>query len=248
MNKEKLQNYNSILNENNISLVDIENMINELPDAGGSVEPFYIDNTSYLFYNGYRLNCLEELLRCCKDVTRSGYMFYGCENLTSLDLTGFDTSNITDMGAMFYKNTSLTELNISNFNTVEVGNFSYMFNECKILTSLDLSSFDFGKAINVGNIFYKCSNLENLSFGYNLGKGYRPIPNFSNYTLDLSATKLSHDSLMNVINNLYDLNLTYNVADGGTLYTQQLIVGTDNIAKLSDEEILLATNKGWVVS
>ena len=51
---------------------------------------------------------------------------------------------------------------------------------------------------------------------------------------------------MNVINNLYDLNLTYNVANGGTLYTQSLNLGSTNKAKLTAEEIAIATAKRMV--
>ena len=81
-----------------------------------------------------------------------------------------------------------------------------------------------------------------------MGKGYT-TKNNNYYKLNLSAcTSLTHESLMNVINNLYDLNLTYDVANGGTLYTQSLQLGADNIAKLTAEEIAIATNKGWTVS
>ena len=53
---------------------------------------------------------------------------------------------------------------------------------------------------------------------------------------------------MNVINNLYDLNITYDVANGGTLYTQSLVLGGTNLAKLTDEEKAIAINKGWSLS
>lgn len=52
---------------------------------------------------------------------------------------------------------------------------------------------------------------------------------------------------MDVINKLYDLNLTYDVANGGTLYTQVLSLGDTNKEKLTAEEIAIATNKGWTV-
>ena len=84
----------------------------------------------------------------------------------------------------------------------------------------------------------------------NLGKAYTAQEsNYSSYSLDLNrATGLTHDSLMNVINGLYDLNLTYNVAGGGILYTQKLILGSTNLAKLTEDEIAIATAKGWTVS
>jgi hypothetical protein len=46
---------------------------------------------------------------------------------------------------------------------------------------------------------------------------------------------------------LYDLNLTYNVENGGTLKTQTVDLHADVIAKLTPEEIAIATDKGWTV-
>lgn len=92
--------------------------------------------------------------------------------------------------------------------------------------------------------------MTNLKSFKNLGKAYTSkTQNYSNYKLDLSkSTKLTHESLIDVINNLYDLNLTYNVANGGTLYRQSLVLGSTNLAKLTEDEIAIATNKGWNVS
>ncbi|MDD7754008.1 MAG: hypothetical protein PUJ51_05820, partial [Clostridiales bacterium] len=52
---------------------------------------------------------------------------------------------------------------------------------------------------------------------------------------------LTHDSLMNVINNLYDIKTK-------GVKPQQLILGSGNLAKLSEEELAIAQNKGWSVS
>ena len=287
-----------------------------------------ITDGSSLFYNNARLDCMDDILKLCDNITNTSSMFSGCDSLTNLDLSSFDTSNVTNMGEMFDSCTSLISLNLSNFNTsnvtdmysmfnncykltrLDLSNFntgnvedmSYMFHECSSLTSLDLSnfdtsnvfdmsymfnscyklislnvsnfntsnvkdmeriftfctsltelnlsSFDTSKVINVSGMLYECQNLTNLQFGYNLGKGYnQKSNNYDRYRLDLSrCSKLTHDSLMNVINNLYDLNLTYNVANGGTLYTQALTLGNTNLAKLTAEEIAIATNKGWTVS
>ena len=60
---------------------------------------------------------------------------------------------------------------------------------------------------------------------------------------------ITKESLIDVINNgLYDLSLTYDVANGETLYTQQLVLGSTNLAKLTADEIAIATSKGWSVS
>ena len=84
-----------------------------------------------------------------------------------------------------------------------------MFYQCTGLTSLNISNFDFSKATAIGNILAGCSQLQNLNFGVNLGKGFtQKSNNYGNYTLNLSSsTKLTHDSLMSVINGLYGMNV-----------------------------------------
>mgnify|MGYP003289559829 CR=1 FL=1 len=191
----------------------------------GTAEPSpKITNASYLFYRGARIEMFDVLIALCKDVTTIMYMFMNNSSLTSLNLNKLDTSNTTDM--------------------------SYAFKSCSKLTDLDMSSCNAEKVTNLSDIFNGCKILKNLKFFKNLGKGYRSISNnYSNYRLDLSScVELTHESLMNVINNLYDLNLTYNVATGGTLYRQSLVLGSTNIAKLTEEEIAIATNKGWNVT
>ena len=176
-------------------------------------------------------------------------MFYICSNLTTLDLSNFNTSKVTNMNYMFASCEKLTTLDLSNFNTSRVTNMGYMFNFCNKLIDLDISNFDMSKVIIISNML-GCTNLTNLKFGINYGKGFTYTSNnIGSYKLDLSrSTLLTHDSLMSVINNLYDLNLSYNVANGGKLYTQSLNLGRTNKAKLTDEEIAIATNKGWSIS
>lgn len=302
MNKEKLQNYNSILSENNGSLEEINNAINELPDVSNMIEPFEITDASYLFYSNARLDIMEKLLSMCKKPITTRYMFYGASDVLNLDLSKLDTSLVSSMQYMFQGCNKITELDISHFNTSNVTDYSnfcnscsslkklnvsgftnekttdlsyfvarcsnlteinltnfltplvttmyYMFWSCSSLASLNISSFDASKVRNIGNMFLNCNALTDLVFMNNLGKGYtQKTNNYSNYKLDLSGSKnLTHESLMDVINKLYDLNLTYSVANGGTLYTQQLVLGSTNMAKLTSEEINIAVQKGWVVS
>jgi len=93
-------------------------------------------------------------------------------------------------------------------------------------------------------IFYSCSALTTLGGFQNLGMAYDTSnsANYGSYKLDLSVcTKLTHDSLMNVINGLYDIK-------SKGCNPQQLILGSVNLAKLTAEEIAIATDKGWNVS
>jgi surface protein len=180
-------------------------------------------------------------------------MFSYCDNLKSLDLSSFDTSNVTYMSNMFFKCYELEHVDLSSFDTSNVTAMFNMFNGFQSLTELDISNFDMSKVNDIENMFNAGNSnrtLQHLSFGTNLGKGFtRTSANYSRYILDVSnILELPHDSLMSIINNLYDLNLSYNVANGGRLYTQSLILGSTNMAKLTADEIAIATAKGWNVS
>ena len=276
-NKNKIQENNLKIQENNNDLNSILNTINNLPinngidtsDATvvaqdivkgkvayargekivGILENAKITNASYLFYQGIRTDYLNEILALCEGVTNTKDMFTSCTELTSLDLSNFDTSNVTNMNNMFFGCSNLTSLDLSNFNTSKVTDMGSMFMHCKLLETLDLSSFDMGNVIAANNMFNSMTGLVNLKFAKNYGKAFKErqagyyyyILNFSN------CNNLTHDSLMSIINNLYDLNLTIS-ATGNKLYTQTLQLGSTNKAKLTEEEILIATNKGWTVS
>lgn len=215
-----------------------------------NVSDMKIKDTRYLFSNNCRIDQVSEILNLCIGVIDSSYMFYLSTNLTSVDLSSFDTSNVTNMERMFFNCKKIESLDLSSFKTIMIKNLSYFFYYCTSLVNLDLSSFDASNVTDVSYIFAGCDNLTNLKFGKNLGKGYtQRSTNYNNYKLDLSSCKLlTHESLMSVINNLYDLNLTYKVTGGGKLYRQSLVLGATNLAKLTEEEIAIATNKGWTVS
>lgn len=62
-------------------------------------------------------------------------------------------------------------------------------------------------------------------------------PNFKTSVGFSDSTKLTHDSLMVIINGLQTVT-----------ETQTLTLGTDNLAKLSDAEKQIATDKGWTLA
>lgn len=195
-------------------------------------------------------------------------MFQGCSGLTEMPL--LDTSNGTDFYAMFYRCSGLTEIplldtsNGTNFDqtfywcsnliklpqidTSKATTFNAMCSRCSKLVEIPLLNAE--KVIYINNMLGSCSSLTTLGGFKNLGKAYtQTTNNLYNYRLTLSDSPLlTHDSLMNVINNLYDLNLSYDVANGGTLYAQSLIIATECQSLLTEEEIAIATNKGWNVS
>ena len=151
-----------------------------------------------------------------------------------------DTSNSNYFNSMFSSCSALTT--VPQLNTSNGERFDSMFQSCGALVTI--SQLNASSCIRMINIFSGCTALTSFGGFLNLGQAYLTTEqaNYNRYTLELeSCTLLTHDSLMNVINNLYD------IATKGC-NTQQLILGSTNLAKLTAEEIAIATNKGWTVS
>lgn len=217
-------------------------------------------NMSSMFYRCSKLITIP-LLNTSKVYTMDS-MFYYCTSLISIPL--IDTSNVTEMNSMFRQCENLQTIPL--LNTSKVKQMQYTFSYCYSLTSIpqldtsnvrsfyntfydcnsltDVPLLNASSAINVAQVFDSCSKLTNFGGFQNLGQAYSTAQstNYSSYKLDLQrCSNLTHDSLMNVINNLYDIKTK-------GCNSQQLILGSTNLAKLTAEEIAIATNKGWSVS
>lgn len=226
---------------------------------------FLPKNSTKNKFNGYYRLLAIPLLNTTS-LTNMGSMFYYCYSLTTIPL--LDTSNVTNMSNMFESCYSLKT--IPQLVTSSVTNMGYMFSNCKKITEvpqLDTSSVTsinnaFGgcislttlpelnliKAINISNMFQNCPVLENLDGFANLGQEYstKQSANYSSYKLDLSkSTKLTEQSLINVLTNLYDIKTKGCKA-------QQVVLGSNNLAKLVSEEGQQALSnsqaKGWSIS
>ena len=102
------------------------------------------------------------------------------------------------------------------------------FYECKNLKRIPKIIFD--GTTNLSNTFYNCIGLEEMYC-----EGVIEINGFDVHW----STLLSHDSLMSIINVLQDKTSD----TSGTSWVCTL--GTANLAKLTDAEKAIATQKGW---
>lgn len=163
--------------------------------------------------------------------------FNACYSLEKISCNTIKTSNANTMFRDCH-----TLIRIPNVDFSECASMQYLFYNCYAL--LELGELDFSAATNISNAFLYCYELRNCGGFKNLGMAYSTTAsaNYSNYTLNISSsTLLTHDSLMNIINNLYD------IASKGC-NTQKVTMGATNLAKLSADEIAIATAKGWTVS
>ena len=170
--------------------------------------------------------------------TSSDNMFSNCKSLVRIP--ELNTHNMKRVEYMFYNCNELISIPQLDFsNARNIGN---MFSGCRKLTTIPL--LNASKATVVNYAFSYCSNLTNFGGLENIGEAYSTTQsaNFIYYTLNLSESrKLTHESLLNVINNLYDIKTK-------GCNAQKLVLGTSNLAKLTAEEIAIATEKGWTVS
>ena len=101
----------------------------------------------------------------------------------------------------------------------------YMFFD-SLIEKID--AYDFGKCTSLYNAFFNCNRLQELL-----------ITNIS-VSFDLSTSNnLTEANLIVILNNLMDLT-------GKT--SQTLTLGKTNLAKLTDSEKAIATNKNWTLA
>ena len=162
------------------------------------------------------------------NVTDMRNMFHSCPSLKTIPM--LDTSNVINMSGMFANCSSLETIPI--LDTSNVTDMSWMFTDCSSLKAIPM--LDTSNVTDVNNIIGGCPSLTNLGGFKNLGKSF---PTTGVYTLYLYSP-LTHESLMNVINNLYDIKSI-------GIKTVTIDIGEANLAKLTAEEIAIATNKGW---
>lgn len=135
----------------------------------------------------------------------------------------FDCSDVTDFYGMFYGCWNL--LTVPPLDTSHGKDMSYMFYNCDALQSIP--ELDTSQAVHMDYIVTKCTSLTDLGgfVGLNVPANFVGCP-------------LTHDSIMNVINKAADVSAN----------PQTLTFGSTNLAKITDEEKSIATNKGWTLA
>ena len=149
------------------------------------------------------------------------YMWGGTNNLKNTEGMGIYNN---DGRAIFYGYRG----NISEFEIgSEVTDVSYLFAEASGITKLDLSSWDAENVKNLTYLVQKCSNLTSFIPPMNISVS------LSDFT---KATSIAVGDLVSIINNLSNVSST-----------QTLTLGSTNLAKLTPQQVKIATDKGWTV-
>lgn len=202
-----------------------------------------VTNILYMFYNCKSIvtapilnlssvpNCKSVFRDCAKlttceisdfsNATTLDGLFAGCSKLTNIS-SQLITPKVTDTSFMFYNCSALTtvpEMNTSNVTTMEE-----MFWHCSDLQTVP--AFDCSNVTNMNNIFASCYSLKSILMT-NIG-----------VSLNIAASTLFERSdLLVILNNLKTVTST-----------KVLTMGATNLAKLTDEDKAIATNKGWTLA
>lgn len=158
-------------------------------------------------------------------VAKNAYSMYSNSRIT--EVLNIDTSGATSAVSIFY-NTSAERIGTVSFEATVA--LQTTFNNSRKLHTIERVILT--AANTYTNPFNNCTALENLTIEGTIGQ--------NGFNVQWS-TKLTHDSLMSIINALKD----YSADTSGTTYTVTL--GTENIAKLTEEELAIAYLKGWDV-
>lgn len=161
---------------------------------------------------------------------RIDWMFNG-NNFKELDISNFNTRKVTNMYALFAGSKSLTRLDISKLDTSNVLDFGHV---CaywrKVCQELNISGLNLTRVTSMSGTFFHTAFKVIRSDGLQL-----PNINMNKIGLDYSK-ELTVDSIVGLLNALP-------LSDKG--YSFQ--IGSDNIAKLTDEQKAIATDKGWTL-
>ena len=119
--------------------------------------------------------------------------------------------------------------------------FFNQINQCDMFSrGFDCSESLYGFSLANGSM----RNIEDFGGFINIGQSYDSSngAEYDRYSLRLSyLSHLSRESLINILEGLYDLS-------SAGIPAQKIVLGTTALNKLTDEDILIATNKGWNVS
>lgn len=162
--------------------------------------------------------------------TRCDSAFQDCHSLQNIpDITQWDFSNAENLGSMFAGCKSVQEIQFNNINLPKCTTVAGMFSYCETLKKVQLTGWSIPKitTTSAGTFLGYCTALQDVIID---------IPFIVNHSF-YGDEALSHESLLNILNNLPAVTTRRTLA----LYNQ-------NIYRLTAEEKQIAADKNWTLS
>ena len=240
-----------------------ENILTKTTDIDlGSIEwaQVRVSDISFLFSQMSNLKNIKwgNLPSILANSIKAAYIFNGCNKIEIIDLSPLniqDFISVSDMfnscshlqnivwgnikvhaQAMYYMFTNCTSIKSIDTSFLDpeyngTTNINFMFNSCSALETLDLSNLKTAAIINANSTFNSCKALTNIVFENNC------FPNSSMAKISFVDCPLSHDCAVDIFNKL-------------ATRTNSPSIKLSNTTKgyLTENEIAIATGKGWVVS
>lgn len=212
----------NMFRETNLSKIDDTNFKLTGTDKMVNYRSFFADCVE--------LDWMNATIDCSGAINLAG-MFRNCTELRQV--YGIkNTQNVTNMPYMFYGCNNFDEFKCDeSFVTDSVTDITQMF---YYSTVTSLPKWNFSNVTGYTGAFDGCTSLTTLA-------GFTGLK----ASLSLSDCPLTVESINNVINEMYDF-----AGNGVTPSSGQgtLTLGTNNLAKLSNEEKAVAINKGWTLA
>lgn len=165
------------------------------------------------------------------------YMFSNCWGLTEIDKINIKGAAHCDSLFLNCRNI----ISVGEMDTSNVISISSMFESCDSLKTVP--ALNTSNVLDAEDVFRYCDELEDFGGFINLGME-RKFHDATGQTVDFhSCKKLTKQSLLNIINNLY--NRLGNYGDDAI---RPISFSYESILLLSDEEKAIATNKGWEIN
>lgn len=199
-----------------------------------------ITSMSYMFANSLVITI--PLINTSK-VTNMDYMFF-YSSVQSIPL--IDTSNVTNMKAMFLYSHITT---IPALNTSKVISMEAMFRGSELMS---MPVIDTSKVTTMTEMFQdsrlttipalNVSNVTSFNYIFGFGSQQLKLTEIHMYgmkaSLDISGSTLyTRDALVEILNNLATVTSS-----------RTLSMGSINLAKLTEDDIAIATAKGWTLA
>ena len=155
--------------------------------------------------------------------------------------SNYDFSKVTDMNSMFAGCERLETIDLSHLDN-SITDMNSMFAGCSALYSIDISGYDLSKVTDISNFITKDNGSHYHHWLYYLTFGKNLKINWTGTGSPATNTQLKKESLLSIIDGLYDFK-----GNGGST-TRSCQFGSFNLSKLTEDEIALATAKGWTLT
>lgn len=235
---------------NPVSINDSLNYKNQILYIGGNITSDVANMRTYFAYNR---NMSQFMVETLPGVTNAGELFRGCISLKQFHSTGLNLPDCVNVNSMLkYTGVENVTVNLSTTNPVQINSI------CEHATELETITFNNGGLLYVANhvayMFYNCQKLKTVNgildvqqqassydsslFRYCYALEEIRIKNLNQSAIDFRySNNLSVDSMVYLFENAI-----------ATANTWRIYIGPTNLAKLTPEQIAIATSKGYTLS